>query len=188
MMRRQAEPVHASDAEAPTTIADPHLAMLPAELLQDGEIILLMIKPSPWFIVLEPLRTLLGILLLTIATFWLNRSGLLPFRSSDVLLCGCGVMIARLLWQFLEWVSRVYVLTDKRVIRVRGVLRVHVFEASLRQIQHTELQFNIRERVTGLGTIFFTTAGTAFVEAAWTMIAKPMQVHQEVVKAIQRYR
>ena len=99
-----------------------------------------------------------------------------------------GVAAVRLFWQFLEWLSRVYVLTDRRVIRVKGVLRISVFEAPLRQIQHTAAQYSIRERIFGLGTIGFATAGTGVIEAAWEMVARPMEVHGAVVQALNRYR
>jgi uncharacterized membrane protein YdbT with pleckstrin-like domain len=94
----------------------------------------------------------------------------------------------RLFWQFLEWLSRVYVLTDRRVIRVRGVWRVRVFEALLKNIQHTTVERSMRERLLGLGTIGFATSGTAFTEASWRMVARPLEVHQIVVQTIGRYR
>jgi uncharacterized membrane protein YdbT with pleckstrin-like domain len=93
-----------------------------------------------------------------------------------------------LFWQFLEWLSRIYVLTDRRIIRLQGVLRVHMFESALKQLQHTEVYLSLRERVFGLGTIGFATAGTAFAEAHWQMVAKPFEVHQIIRKTIERYR
>ncbi|MEX2387106.1 MAG: PH domain-containing protein, partial [Phycisphaeraceae bacterium] len=163
-------------------------AMLPIELLQPGEIIILLLKPSPWFIVLAPLKTLVVLVLLVIAAGAVNTQFNLGVDPRDLVLVGVGLVGARLFWQFLEWLSRVYVLTDQRVIRVRGVLRVYVFEARLREIQHTELLFSLRERFFGLGTLGFATAGTAAAEAYWQMIAQPLDVHQKVVETLRRYR
>ena len=70
----------------------------------------------------------------------------------------------------------------------KGVLRVAIFETALKDIQHTECFFSIRERLLGLGTITFATSGTAMIEAMWRMVADPMQVHQTVVKTLSRYR
>jgi len=161
--------------------------MLPPELVQPGEIIILLLKPSPLFILLAPLGTVAGLVVLTAAAVWVNEVLDLSIGRQDLILIGAGLIGLRLFWQFLEWLSRVYVLTDRRMIRVQGVLRVSVIEAPLQQIQQTYATFSIRERLFGLGTIAFATAGTAFVEAYWQMIAKPLEVHQKVVQTINRY-
>jgi len=83
--------------------------------------------------------------------------------------------------------SRVH-LTDRRVVRIKGVIRIYVFEASLKQIQHTNVYMSLHERIFGLGTLAFTTAGTAGVEASWLMVPRPMEVHRKVVQTLQRYR
>lgn len=163
-------------------------AMLPAELLQPGEIIILLLKPSPWFIVLSPLKTLALIALATLGLLAVRQTGLILMPQPQIVLLGVATAVLRVFWQFLEWLSRVYVLTDQRVIRVMGVLRVSVFECPLSQIQNTHLLFSIRERLAGLGTIGFATAGTGGYEAFWVMVAKPLDVHHKVVQAIRRYR
>ncbi|MFW6059749.1 MAG: PH domain-containing protein [Phycisphaeraceae bacterium] len=165
-------------------------AMLPAELLQPHEIIVLLLKPSPWFIVLAPLKTLVALVVLTLAMVVLSGHihAWLGIAQRDLVLIGVALIGVRLFWQFLEWLSRVYVMTDQRLIRVRGVLRVQVFECQLRQVQHTEVLLSIRERLFGLGTIVFATAGTALSEAHWQMVARPLEVHQRVVQTLRRYR
>jgi hypothetical protein len=163
-------------------------AMLPAELLQPSEIIILLLKPSPWFIVLAPLRTLTILLILTLATLLVHSYYPIGLTYREIIMVGLALGGVRVFWQFLEWISRVYVLTDQRVVRVQGVLRILVFETPLKQIQHTTLLFSVRERLFGLGTIGFATAGTAFVEAYWTMVSQPLAVHQKVVATINRYK
>jgi hypothetical protein len=161
--------------------------LLPAELLQPGETIILLLKPSVWFIVLAPLATLAILLAVTIGLAILGSKGLLGVTGAELSVLGMVLIGLRLMWQFLEWLSRVYVLTDRRVIRVMGVLRVQVFETRLQQIEQTELLLSLRERLFGLGTIAFATAGTAMVEAAWVMVPQPLEVHQRVVETLQRY-
>ncbi|MDP7347090.1 MAG: PH domain-containing protein, partial [Phycisphaeraceae bacterium] len=63
-----------------------------------------------------------------------------------------------------------------------------VFEAPLKQIQHTDTVFSLRERFLGLGSIAFSTAGTGSIDAVWRMVAQPLDVHQRVVHALNRYR
>ncbi|MEM6756697.1 MAG: PH domain-containing protein, partial [Planctomycetota bacterium] len=77
--------------------------------------------------------------------------------------------------------------TDRRIIRVRGVLTVQVFECSLGRVQHSEVVRILREQLFGLGTVTFSTAGTGGIEAAWEMVGRPFDVQQEVARAVRRY-
>ncbi|MCE9589298.1 MAG: PH domain-containing protein [Planctomycetes bacterium] len=183
--RAEAEPAPGEAAEDPRARA---ASMLPADLLQPGEIIVLLLKPSAWFILLVPLRFLAVVALFTMATLWLDNVGATHIGRHDILSLAVLVCAIRLFWQFLEWMGRTYVLTDRRVIRVVGVARIRIFEASLNKIQHTNLTFSLRERFFGLGTISFATAGTGFTEAYWVMIPKPVETHQVVITTIERYR
>jgi uncharacterized membrane protein YdbT with pleckstrin-like domain len=171
-----------------TDWASPRVDLLPASLLQDGELVILFLKPSPWFIVLGGLRFLLAVLVVLVPAMWLEPLGYGFLVRRDLILLSSGAVGARLFWEFLEWLSRTYVLTDRRVIRIKGVMRVQVFEAPLSQIQHTVTTFALRERLFGLGTIGFATAGTAFVEAYWEMLSRPLDVHKIVVQTLDRYR
>lgn len=164
-------------------------ALLPDQLLQGGEVIVLLIKPSPWYILLESLRFLAGVVLVLVILLFLIGGGYsIGVSRLDLMLLAIGTGGGKIVWQLLEWLSRVYVLTDRRVIRIKGVLRVQVFETQLKMIQHTVTIFTIRGRLFGLGTIGFTTAGTGDIEATWQMVAKPLDVHQTVVQTLQRYR
>jgi hypothetical protein len=190
-------PCPASPAAADTGAADEALqarivGILPPQLLQPGEVIILLIKPSPWFILLESLGALAALAAIALLARVLIFSGaghyyVLGVSRRDATLLLTALVGLRLFWQFLEWLSRIYVLTDRRVIRIQGVFRVHVFEADLKKLQHTEVYLSLRERLFGLGSIGFATAG-AFAEAYWRMVAKPFEVHQILRKTIERYR
>lgn len=179
-------------AEAQIDIAEPTAARvaatLPDQLLQGGETVVLLLKPSPWFILLEPAGTFLVIFLAMVATLMVDRLTLLSVSSRDAVLVAAALGVIRMAWQLLEWLSRVYVLTDMRVIRVRGVLRVSIFESPLHNVQHTRLALSLRERLFGLGTIAFATAGTGTDEATWTMVSHPLEAHRIVRQTLQRYR
>lgn len=163
-------------------------AMLPAQLLQPNEIIILLIKPSPWYILLAPLGFFAGVIILAAILVSMQSRGMFPWAArNDLILAAAGVCAVRLFWQFLEWLSRVYVLTDQRVIRLAGVVRVQIFEAQLKNIQHTQTVFSLRERIFHLGTVAFATSGTAGIEAAWVMVNQPLEVHRTVVETISRY-
>lgn len=164
-------------------------ALLPQQLLQSGEVIILLIKPSAWYILLESWRFLAGVVLaLIIAVLLIGKGYDLWASKTDLIFLAVGIGTIRLVWQLLEWLSRIYVLTDRRVLRIKGVLRISVFETQLANVQHTVTLFSIRERLFGLGTVGFATAGTAAIEAVWDMVARPLEVHQVVVETLNRYR
>ena len=175
-------------AEAEPALARAN-AMLPAELLQPGEVIILLIKPSPWFILLVPLRFIAVVLLCALLAVQLQKRGInLGLDRHDLIIAALAIVGLRLFWQMLEWLSHVYVLTDQRVIRVMGVLNVQVFECPLQKIQQTDLILPLIQRLFWLGSIGFATAGTATHEAFWLMIAKPLEVHAKIVETLRRYR
>ena len=176
------------EAPAPNVAAQRLEALLPAGLIRDDEIILLFLRPSLLYVFLSwlgPLTAIaLGALLLALVAV---RLPWVPWREVQAYGLGAAAATAVLLWQCLEWWSRIYVLTDRRVIRRAGVLRVAVFEAPLRNIQHTSVFVTLRERWFGLGTIGFATAGSDVFVAYWVMIRQPFAAHRIVVEAIQRY-
>jgi uncharacterized membrane protein YdbT with pleckstrin-like domain len=81
----------------------------------------------------------------------------------------------------------VFVLTDRRVIARRGILRTALYEAPLVRIQNTVVVQSLRERSFGLGTIGFATAGRSTFDAYWEMVRRPFVVHGQVLDAIRRY-
>jgi len=181
-----AEAGDAADAEPLLAQAS---AMLPAQLLQPGEVIILLLKPSPWFILLVPLRFLGVIILCAALIVQMQKRGYnIGLDNHDLVVATLAVVGIRLFWQMLEWLSHVYVLTDQRVIRVKGVLNVQVFECPLQKIQQTDLILPLLQRFFWLGTIGFATAGTAAHEAFWLMVAKPLDVHAKIIETMRRYR
>ncbi|WP_428386737.1 PH domain-containing protein [Mucisphaera sp.] len=185
---RLSRPHHAETASSAEDIDPRFAAMIPAELLQAGEIIILFLKPSLWFILLNRLSTLAAILAITTAAYLTNQQFNNPIRPRDLLLLAIATIGMTLFWAFFEWLSRVYILTDQRIITLSGVIRVYVFQTRLEKIQHTRLIFSLRERLFALGTLTFATSGSAFEETAWPMVSQPLEVHQQVLHTLNRYR
>lgn len=186
--RVRAEAVGGPEAEALAQPTEDRLAaVLPNGLIEGGETVILLLKPSLWFVLLAPLGTLAAIVGVTAMLMTGDVALTGGVYSDEAALVAVAVMVLRLFWQFLEWLSRAYVLTDRRIIRVRGVLTVQVFECALGRVQHTEIVRILREQLFGLGTVTFSTAGTGGVEAAWEMVGRPFDVQQEVAKAVRRY-
>lgn len=172
--------------DVPGIAVDRADALLPAELIHDDEVVILLLRPSLLYIPLASLGSLVFIALVTLALAYAARW--VGWTDSQAFSLGATLAAVRLGWQTLEWWSRVYVLTDRRIIRRMGVLRVAIFETQLKQIQHTSIFVQLRERIFGLGSIGFATAGSDVFEAFWVMIRQPFAVHRVVVKAIERYQ
>ncbi len=179
-----------SATEAPELTAERQeaAAMLPVGLVQDDEIIILQVRPSVLFVLLSSVGSLAAIAVVTLTAALLTiRLPWIPLTELQVYTLGVVVASARLLWQCLDWWGRVYVLTDRRVLCRAGVLRATVFEAPLRNIQHTSVFQPLRERLLGLGSIGFSTAGSHVFDAFWVTIRQPIAMHRIVVETLQRY-
>lgn len=179
------EPTATATAQ-PEAAAEMAPVVVPARLIQEGEEIVLALKPSGWFILLVSAPFTIAVIVLAVGACLVDAIGLaqLPLRSL-ALVCLAAVALRGIV-ACLQWVSRIYVLTNCRILRVRGVLTVDVFECALRRIQHTSLVLPLSERIFSIGTLVFATAGTAGPEAAWVMIARPSEVHEIVVEYIRR--
>ncbi len=163
------------------------LPPLVARLVSDDETVLLVVRPSILMVPLWSLEAFWIIAGMTFAFAWAADFGWAAWSESQAFGFGLVAISFRLLWQFLDWANRLYVLTDRRVIRRRGILQVDVFEARLDRIQQTNVLQLVRERTFGLGTIAFATAGTGTLDALWEAVADPFRIHAEVGRAIDRY-
>jgi hypothetical protein len=158
--------------------------LLPAQLLDGDEIVIFAVKPSLWFVLFTSARWLLAMTALIALIAWL---GVPPGMSKPIIvkaaLAGAG---ARVGFALLQWVSRLYVLTNRRIMRLRGIFNVDLFECQLGKIQNTYLTMAWYERLASLGSISFATAGTAGIEATWINVNNPMEVQERVRSAIHR--
>lgn len=164
----------------------PRQAVIPKGLLRPEEEVILALKPSGWFVLLVSARFCQWLAVILLFAWVLDWSGALKLSMDVVLLAGVAAALIRLLVACLQWICRTYVLTTRRIIRVKGVLWVRIFECGLARVQNTTLSQPLLQRVLRTGTLFFATAGTAGSDAAWLIIAKPALVHQFVVQWVER--
>jgi hypothetical protein len=157
-------------------------AVVPEHLLDGGEVVHFAIKPSPWFVLLVSARWLATGAALIVLAAWSPA----PISWKWYLWqAGFWLGAARLGWAMLEWVSRLYVLTNRRVMRIRGVFNVELFECALDRIQNTHLTASVGERVMRVGSITVETASAAGL-GTWLIVARPLEVHEKLREAIRR--
>jgi hypothetical protein len=159
-------------------------ALLAGHILQDGEVVILILKPSLWFLVLSslPFAAVVSILLIAV----LIRYN--PSRPETVAYVEAAIVLVagRVIWAILQWMGRFYILTDLRLLRLGGVFSIELFDCPLRKIARTRVVASTLERIVRTGTIEVVPQEGPWVLANWQTIARPMEVHEEIVANISR--
>ena len=154
-------------------------------LLGDGELVLLTVKPSAWFVPLTSVRALAVLALVAVSGHYLGR--VIPMgRSPQAIEVLCGVLaVGRLIIACCQWAGTLYVLTNRRVLRIRGAIRVAIVGCALTEIRHTALlTTGLIERFGGVGTLFFQTDRGNLIGGEWLHISRPREVLEMIDKAV----
>jgi hypothetical protein len=175
----------AAAASAPAVPLRPSLAaLLAGHILRDGELVLLILKPSLWFIVFNGMRFNAAVLIGLIAgQLWLHDAAARPVLEIAVVL-----IAGRVTWSLLQWMGRLYVLTDYRILRLSGVFNIDIFDCALRKVADTRVTRNFRERLWRLGSIEIIPGngdGSA-PPGVWQTVGRPAEVHAKVRATIDR--
>ena len=162
-------------------------ALLTAHVLRDGEVVLLVCKPSLWLILFQCIRfTAAVILAYLVARVFGDR--LHPASRYVSLNAAVFLVAGRLMWATVAWMGRFYVLTDLRVIRVGGVFTIHVYECALRKVAAVQITYSVKERVCRVGSIEIHPKDSA--EGAgvgvWQTVGHPVEVHEQICAAVRR--
>ena len=159
--------------------------------LADGEVVILAIKPSFWFILIKR-----GGSLLLLAALWLTMALIERLRWVDLGLTSVGLVFiavaaAILIWLAVDRATRLYLLTDKRVLRVSGILTRTSVEIPLHKVTTVVLHRSFSERVTSVGSVLFTSAaaggGGGGGDLVWFIIDSPAAVISTVRETLSRY-
>ncbi len=175
----------APSATAPVVdFVSPLGQLLAGHVLRDGELILLILRPSRWFILLSSLTFLaVTAILMTLAVIYDER---LRHLSPQYLQVGMFLMMGRLMWATLQWMGRLYLLTDMRLVTIDGVFTMDVFDCPLRKVARTLLEQTFKERICRVGSIVIVPQDEHMPFGAWRMIAHPRRVHDMIKATIAR--
>ena len=178
-----------SPAADPANLAALAGALVPAAVLQDGEAVILAVKPSRWYVLLVswPVLTLAAVVVA--ATFVAGR--LLNVATDErlmTLLCS-AVACARVTLGCFQWQGRLYILTDRRVIRIRGIVREDIFQRPLKRLARMDLAATPPERLLCIASLVFEfDKPPADGDVHWTHLSSPQEVHRAVQEAWNRAR
>jgi hypothetical protein len=176
-------------------ISPPASAALPAEaavaerLLQDGEIVILAIKPSRWFVVLVSLPVLWAALLVGLVATIAGQA-ILGATSKNTVWAICAAAAAlRLLLACVQWAGRWYILTNFRLVQVRGLFRTDVTHHDLVRVAKTFVHLGATGRVLpSVGSLLFDTLDGADRPPPWIHILRPAEIEEIVDQAIRHAR
>lgn len=173
--------VHAAEA-ADTPAARVSLtALLTGSIVQDGEIVQMVIKPSKWFIILNSLL-FSGVVVAGLVALHLSHWKPVDARSSVHL--AILLVAARLMWSALQWMGRYYLITNLRLIRLSGVFDFQTPAIPLRKVSAVRLYRTMSERLTGKGSIEITSGDHPMM--LWQTVSTPKRVCDQVHAAVNK--
>ncbi|HZL36184.1 MAG TPA: PH domain-containing protein [Tepidisphaeraceae bacterium] len=158
-------------------------SLLTRHVLRDGELVLLILKPSRWFILINSMPTIAAALIILGALHLARAPHFhLYFEAALFVIGGC------LTWYVLQWMGRLYVLTDQRVLRLAGIFSIEVFDCPLRRVSRTRIIRTPREQVLALGSIEIIPSDEDRPCALWQTVCRPREVQEQIQGAIRRSR
>lgn len=142
-----------------------------------------------WLVLLWGAR--LAVVALILALLILVLSGNFgPGLGKDVLGWGMAALflggLAVLLWETLRYMNQEYVLTNRRVIQVEGVINKRATDSSLEKINDAVLSQSVFGRVFGFGDLAVLTAAEASIER-FRMIVDPIGFKRSMLDAKHEY-
>ena len=156
------------------------------ECLDDGEIILLAVKPSALLILLVSVRVACMGIVVALGLLAATSDPSVPWDACHALGAGGVIVVARLAWAASDWWSRVYVLTDRRII-VRAGAVPQVQAMPLREADCVDAGATNPERLLGLGHVAIRRSPRAPARLAWTCVHHAQKCRKAILDARQRY-
>lgn len=158
------------------------------ELLQDGEVVILAIKPSPWFLLLVSRAALVLAGVLAGGAALAREAWGMSLPLNGILLLAAGIALGRVFLACLQWLGRLYILTNRRVLLLRGIARSDVRHERLRDVRRAIQTAGFAERPLGLGTLAFETTEGRVSPVVWLHLASVRDVREEVERALRQAR
>lgn len=182
----------------PLTVNRPHQAvgeaarveamagkLTPESLLRGNELVILMVRPSLWYIVATSFRFCGIIILIAILVIHTGIFGdlLLP---KTALIISAALVAVRVVYALMEWTSHLYLLTTCRIVTIKGARHPTIFEAGLAHISEARLIEPAAQSMLGLGSIGFAVGKNMDPSGLWEWIPNAQRVHQQIQAAISK--
>ena len=123
-----------------------------AGIVSDDETVLLMIRPSPWFIAATTANALPAAIAAGAALALATLDRAIPWYLVGAVFASLAILLARAAWQSVDWFLRLYVLTDRRIVVRRGAVP-EIFECALSEVAGVGKPRRWIERVAATGSL-----------------------------------
>ncbi len=164
-------------------------ALVPEEVLDDGEIVLLALRPSGWAAVIESRLVVVPALLAAGVVATLLQTSVLHWSANARLALMACLLAAvfRLASAAFQWGGYLYVLTNRRAIRLRGTVRRELQHVRLVDVAQAELTEFPAQRLFSVGSIEFRRSPQDLPDLGWAHLASAPEVLEMVREALDRY-
>jgi uncharacterized membrane protein YdbT with pleckstrin-like domain len=114
--------------------------------------------------------------------------GVLIGEWGPAVIAAVAITVLTLLIGYFRRVSTKYLITNQRLRISRGIVRRSVQETRLERVQNVNYNQSVLDRMFGVGTVDFDTAGTDDSEFRFEWVDSPEQVVRAVDHAIEEAR
>jgi uncharacterized membrane protein YdbT with pleckstrin-like domain len=83
---------------------------------------------------------------------------------------------------FLDWLNERYIITNRRVIEVRGIINKHIRDSALEKVNDVDMNQSIVGRLLGYGTVQIITGSDIGVNM-FRRISNPVRFKREMLNA-----
>ncbi|HDZ20847.1 hypothetical protein LCGC14_0125200 [marine sediment metagenome] len=158
------------------------------KLLQDGEIIVLSIKPSGWFVLQISSPVWVLAVLVAAAVAGAQSLGVMSVGHRLTYLLLAAVATLRLVVACVQWVGIRYVLTNHRLLRLRTLATTTIYELPLKIVHEAAASASAPQRLLGVGDVVFLDERSRPFEGVWVCVAGPADVAETVNQTLRQYR
>ncbi len=98
------------------------------------------------------------------------------------------IFLIMLLWGLIRRISTTYTITNRRLTIRAGLLSREMHETRLERVQNVNSRQRVLERILGVGTVDFDTAGGAAYDFKFRGVDDPARIVRTVDKALHELR
>ncbi len=153
----------------------------PEKLINEGETVVLDLKPHWWFFWKHILAGAALLIVLIAWTLTLNHP---PKAGNYVLAAAIVIYAGFVVVKYLTWTYTHFVLTDRRVISRSGIISKRGTEVPLDRVNNIEFGQKFWERIIGAGDLAIESAGKDG-QSHFQNVRHPDMVQQEVYRQIE---
>jgi uncharacterized membrane protein YdbT with pleckstrin-like domain len=147
------------------------------EQLLPGENLIILARQH-WLVLFRPV--LLNVIILAVIT------GITYFSGRTWFLTFFLVPLVYLLWEYLAWHRREYILTDRRVVKQEGVFSTSSFDAPLDKINNVFHNQSFMGRIWKYGDVGLETASEQGT-TVFDFLSRPLDFKNEIVRQREVY-